>query len=108
MKIVCAIFLFYFFLAFCKRCYLNVLFVSSLSVSIKKTRHVDASDVECTETGTNSLSCAFSSQRKRLSSKTEGFVVISRSKLHPYQDDSLQVLVINSSHSRFSSWFTAK
>ena len=45
---------------------------------------------------------------KRLSSKTEGFVVISRSKLHPYQDDSLQVLVINSSHSRFSSWFTAK
>ena len=44
----------------------------------------------------------------RLSSKTEGFVVVSRSTLDPYHDDLLYVCVINSSLSGFSSWVTVR
>ena len=44
----------------------------------------------------------------RLSPKTEGFVVVSRSTLDPYHDDLLYVCVINSSHNGFSSWVTAR
>ena len=47
-------------------------------------------------------------QRKKMSPKTEGFLVISRSKLDPYQYDLLYVRVINRSHNGFSSWVTAK
>ena len=45
---------------------------------------------------------------KRLSRKTEGIVVIPRSKFDPYQDDLLCVRVLNSSHNGFSSCITAK
>ena len=64
-------------------------------------------DVECTECGTSSLVCIELHSSKRLSWKTEGFV-ISHSKLGPYQDDLLCVHVVNSSLNGFSSWFTTK
>ena len=47
-------------------------------------------------------------QRTKLSPRTVGFVVISRSKLDPYQYDLLYVRVINRSQNGFSSWVTAK
>ena len=45
---------------------------------------------------------------KRLSPKTEGFVVTSHSKLDPYRVELLYVRVKNSSHNGLSSWFTTK
>ena len=83
-------------------------FVSFLLCVNKKRRHVDTVVVtECrTENGTNSLSsCTHSAaqHKKRLSPKTEGFVVIWPSNLDPYQDGLLYVHVINSSRNGFFS-----
>lgn len=65
---------------------------SCLYVPIK--RYVDTADCECTEMG--KIPCVHFAARK-----TEGFVVVSRAKLDPYQDDLLYVRVINVSHNGF-------
>ena len=76
----------------------------------KKTEHVDASDGECDENGTNSLIMRIISlllhSVKWLLPRTEGHVISKR--LDPYQDDLLRVRVINLTHNGFSSWVTAK
>ena len=53
-------------------------------------------------------SAHYAARIKMFSLTTEGFVVISQSKLDPYQDNLLYVRVINSSYNGFSSWITAK
>ena len=44
------------------------------SVSVKKTRHIDTSDGECTKNGINSFSCALTAQHKKaVGPMTDGF-----------------------------------
>ena len=88
----------YFSFSFSKSCYQSVFFASCVYVPVK--RHVDTADCECTEMG---KTCVHFAARK-----TEGFVVLSHSKLDLYQDDLLYVRVINSSHNGLSLWFTTK
>ena len=79
--------------------------VSCLSVSIKKNyiykykkRHVDTSDCDFTEYETVILYRAHSAaQRKKLSVKTGSFVVISCSKLDPYQG-------VRTCNKQFTKW----
>ena len=82
----------YFSFSFSKSCYLSEFFASCVYVPIK--RHVDTADCECTEM--EKIPCVHFAARK-----TEGFVVLSHSKLDLYQDDLLYVRVINSSQWAF-------
>ena len=91
-------------------CCPSVFSVSCLSVSIKthkkKIRHADRADGKCTEKGL--IPCvhywAWEQRRKTVAEDWRLLVHISRSKLHPYQDDLLYVRVINAHTRVFLRW----